>query len=146
MKLPAVQSRLFEKIRWGRGTKGAGFDDYVRKIKFTWQILGNICRVHLLFMRKGAQENGLSSKILTFLLRNCVFSFWSTTFAENLPTWWHLEARCPPPLISTTSAVDTRPKSNAVPRIHTVGICVIGKSITEFSPLSAAAFIKYPKL
>ena len=71
-----------------RGGKGAEFAEYFRRNTCTRQILANICRLHVFFTRKCAQESrGLRKKGI-FLLQILSLAFGFTSAAENLPIRW----------------------------------------------------------
>ena len=107
-----MQWRLFTKTRGG---KGAEFAKLFIGNACTRQILGNIYRLHVLFMRKDLEENREnrgSRKIVIFFktsyiclwLHNVRFTtlasllcFSFPFFAENLPTRRHLGGAVYPP-------------------------------------------------
>ena len=88
----SYQWRFFTTIE---GAKGLNFAEYFRRNTCIRQMLGNICQLHVFFMRKSAQENRGFSKQMIFILEIRIFSLWSTAFAENFPTQWHQGALCP---------------------------------------------------
>ena len=78
--------------RKSRVEKEAECAKYFKRNLCPRQLLGNICQLHIFFIRKGVQEKLDSNKNVSFLLKIVYVAFGFTTFAKAAG------APCPLPL------------------------------------------------
>ena len=87
----------------GGGGKKVEFAEYFKRNTCTRQILRTICRFHVLFMRKGVQENRDPGKKVIFLSKNYVSGLWFHYFCRKFAYSMAPGGTLPPcPLIAAT--------------------------------------------